>query len=404
MSLYVTHVRVHRLRAAIISLFVVTATFGGFAAHAAAPTISGTPPTFLCVNDYYWFQPAVSDPDTASSALRFSIVNKPSWATFSTSGKLYGRPTRAGTWSGIVIRVTDGSTTRSLAPFAIRASTSAGASNRAPRISGTPSPTARLNSYYKFVAIASDPDGNPLTFSIQNKPSWLTFNIRLGTLSGTARSTSLVRTYSNIVIRVSDGRKTVSLPPFSITVQGSGGGTNTPPTISGTPPTTVKTGSLYSFTPTASDANGDPLTFSITNKPSWAAFNTSTGRLSGTPTSAQVGTYSNIAIRVSDGKATKSLAAFGITVTDSVNGSLTLTWTPPTENTNGSTLTNLAGYRIYYGTSSGALNQTVQVSNAGTASYVVGNLSPGTWYFRVRAYNTAGSESANSNLASRAVQ
>lgn len=401
---YVTHARAPRVRAAVISMFAVIATCGALAAHAAAPTISGTPPTFLGVNDYYWFQPAVSDPDTAKSALRFSIANKPSWASFSTtSGKLYGRPTSAGTWSSIVIKVTDGSATRSLPQFTIRASTNAGATNRAPQISGTPPTSATLNVWYNFVATASDPDGNPLTFSIQNKPNWLTFNIRTGRLSGTPQ-TGNGGTYSNIVIRVSDGRRTASLPAFSITVKSSGGGTtNKPPTISGTPPGTVKAGSLYSFTPSADDADDDSLTFSVANKPSWASFSATTGRLWGTPTGAQVGTYSNVSIRVSDGKATTSLPAFGITVTDSVNGSVTLSWTPPTANTNGSTLTNLAGYRIYYGTSSGALNQTVQVANPGTANYVVGSLSPGTWYFRVRAYNTAGTESANSNLASRAV-
>ncbi|MGH8189676.1 MAG: putative Ig domain-containing protein, partial [Steroidobacteraceae bacterium] len=283
MPSYVTHARAPRVRAAAISLFAVIATFGALAVHAAAPTISGTPPTFLGVNDYYWFQPAASDPDTALSALRYSIVSKPGWASFSTtSGKLYGRPTRAGTWSSIVIKVTDGSATRSLAQFAITASTSAGTTNRAPQISGTPPTSATLNVYYKFVASASDPDGNPLTFSIQNKPAWLTFNIRLGQLSGTARSTSDIGTYPNIVIRVSDGRRTASLPAFSITVKASGSGTtNKPPTISGTPPGTVKAGSLYSFTPSADDADDDSLTFSVANKPSWASFSTTTGRLWG---------------------------------------------------------------------------------------------------------------------------
>jgi hypothetical protein len=404
MSLYFTHARVRRLRAAIVSLFAVIATFGALAAHAAAPTISGTPPTLVGVNDDYWFRPSVSDSDTATSSLRFSISNKPGWASFSTTtGTLQGSPTRASTWSSIVIRVTDGSSTRSLPAFSIRATTTAGDANRAPTISGTPPTSVTAGEWYSFYAVGSDPDGNPLTFSIQNKPSWLTFNTKTGRLSGKSESQH-VGTYSNIVIRVSDGNRTASLPAFAITVKASGGGgTNTPPTISGTPPSTASAGTLYSFTPSADDANDDPLTFSVTNKPAWASFSSTTGRLWGTPTAAQVGTYPNVSIRVSDGTATTSLPAFGVTVTDSVNGSVTLSWTPPTQNTNGSTLTNLAGYRIYYGTSSSALNQTIQVSNAGTASYVVGNLSPATWYFRVRAYNSAGTESANSNLASRTV-
>lgn len=82
-------------------------------------------------------------------------------------------------------------------------------------------------------------------------------------------------------------------------------------------------------------------------------------------------------------------------------GSTTLSWTPPTQNTDGSTLTNLAGYRIAYGTSATALTQTIQVANAGISSYVVNGLAPGTYYFAVRSYSSSGSESANSNVASK---
>ena len=62
------------------------------------------------------------------------------------------------------------------------------------------------------------------------------------------------------------------------------------PKISGTPPTTAKVGTWYNFVATATDADGDALKFSIVNKPSWLVFNTGSGRLSSTPTSANVGT------------------------------------------------------------------------------------------------------------------
>jgi hypothetical protein len=84
-------------------------------------------------------------------------------------------------------------------------------------------------------------------------------------------------------------------------------------------------------------------------------------------------------------------------------GSATLSWTPPTQNTNGTTLTNLAGYRIYYGTSSSAMNQRITVANAGVSRYVVESLGAGTWYFNVRAYSSTGAESAASNTASKTV-
>ena len=113
--------------------------------------------------------------------------------------------------------------------------------------------------------------------------------------------------------------------------------------------------------------------------------------------------YGNIVISVTDTKDTVSLPAFSITVTQPTNGSASLSWTPPTQNTDGSTITSLAGYRVQYGTSSGALTQTIQVANPGVASYVVTGLSSGTWYFAVRAYSSSGAESANSNVTSKTI-
>ncbi len=144
--------------------------------------------------------------------------------------------------------------------------------------------------------MASDPDGNILIFSITNPPSWATFSTSTGQLTGTPTGAN-VGTTANITITVSDGVLSAALPVFSITVSTA---PNRAPTISGTPPTTVQATTAYSFTPTASDPDGQTLTFSIANPPSWATFNTATGQLAGTPPGA--GTYSNIIITVSDGR------------------------------------------------------------------------------------------------------
>ncbi|HKQ82516.1 MAG TPA: putative Ig domain-containing protein [Steroidobacteraceae bacterium] len=179
------------------------------------------------------------------------------------------------------------------------------------------------------------------------------------------------------------------------------GTTQQPPVLSGTPATSVTVGSTYRFQPTASDPNGDMLAFSIVNRPGWATFNTTNGLLTGQPTLGNVGSYANITISVSDGTSTVSLPAFAINVAQSSSGGATLSWTPPTQNTNGTSLTDLVGYRIYYGTSSSALTQQIQVANASVSSYVVSGLGSGTYYFGVRAYNTSGTESALSNVASK---
>lgn len=75
------------------------------------------------------------------------------------------------------------------------------------------------------------------------------------------------------------------------------------------------------------------------------------------------------------------------------SGAITLNWMPPTENTDGTPLTNLAGYDIHYGTQSGDYTQSIAVNNPGLATYVVDNLTPGTYYFSVSAVNSVGTES-----------
>jgi hypothetical protein len=191
-------------------------------------------------------------------------------------------------------------------------------------------------------------------------------------------------------------------PPSGNNPPPSGG--NSAPRITGTPNTTVLQGSAYAFAPSATDTDGNTLTFSVTNAPAWATFNSSTGRLSGTPTAAQVGSYANITISVSDGSASASLPAFSIQVVALATGSATLSWTPPTQNTDGSPLSNLAGYRVYWGQTQGNYSNSVTVGNAGLSRYVVDQLTPATWYFTVTALNAAGIESAFSNVATKTIQ
>ncbi len=95
-------------------------------------------------------------------------------------------------------------------------------------------------------------------------------------------------------------------------------------------------------------------------------------------------------ISVTDGKSTASLPSFSITVANVVTGSATLSWTPPTANTDGSQLTTLAGYRIYYGTSQSQLDEVIEIPNPGIASYQIDDLSQGTWYFSVHSYTSGG--------------
>ena len=374
-------------------------------AQTTSLTISGTPATTVTAGATYKFTPAASG---GRSTRRFFLVrNRPTWASFDwRSGTLSGTPTssQVGTYSSIRISVSDGRSSASLPAFAITvaANTSTGTTtpptttttNRAPVISGTPQPSVVAGTAYAFQPSASDPDGDALTFTIQSKPTWASFSPSNGRLSGTPAATD-VGTTSGITIFASDGKTVSALPSFSIQVTAASTTiVNNPPTISGTPPTAIVVGQTYVFQPTGSDPDGDVIAYGISNKPTWATFSTTTGRLAGVPTAADVGTTSNIVIAVSDSKANATLPAFSVNVTQSANGSVTLNWTAPTTNTDGTPLIDLAGYTIQYGTSATALTQSVRVTNPGITSYVVSNLSPGTWYFALSAFNAAGTSSA----------
>jgi hypothetical protein len=343
----------------------------------------------------YSFRPVASDPD--GQALTFSIGNKPSWVSFDAStGQLSGIPTAAniGPHTNITITVSDGAASDSLPAFSITVV----ASNNPPDIGGSPPTAVEAGQAYSFTPIARDPDGHRLTFSIVNKPAWGSFSRTTGRLSGKPTADH-AGSYPNVLISVTDGMAEDSLPPFTVVVDAP----NRPPVISGSPLASVSVGRAFDFTPVASDPDGQPLTFSIANKPSWAAFSTSSGRLSGIPTVADAGSYAGVVISVSDGTERVSLPSFTLTVQQVQHGSATVSWTPPTANTDNSPLINLRGYRIHYGTGSGNLNQRLDLPTPGITSAVVEDLAPGTWYFAVSAYNTSNVESALSNVRSKVI-
>lgn len=178
---------------------------------------------------------------------------------------------------------------------------------------------------------------------------------------------------------------------------------NSPPTIQGAPAQMVLYDSPYAFQPEAEDADGDILHFSVANAPPWARFEPATGRLEGTPGSADIGTYEDIVITVSDGADDAALTAFAITVGTVAGGAVELSWVAPTENEDGSPLTDLAGYRIYWGTESGEYTNSLTIDNPGVVTYVLENLVPDTYYFAATAVNADGEESDYSEEASSTV-
>jgi hypothetical protein len=170
------------------------------------------------------------------------------------------------------------------------------------------------------------------------------------------------------------------------------------PSITGTPATSATIGGSYTFTPTAS---GNTLSFSISGKPAWADFSTATGALTG---AAEAGTFENIVISVTDGTNTALLPAFTISV-GATPGTATATvrWAAPSQNSDGSPLTDLAGYRVYHGTNGTSFSEIVQVSGSTSTTYTFNQLTAGTHTFAVSAVTSTGVEGALSTVGSKTI-
>jgi hypothetical protein len=388
-----------------------------------APTISGSPTTSLQEGDVYRFTPSANDPD--GDALSFSVSNLPNWANFnSNTGAISGTPgsNAAGNYSNIVISVSDGSAQANLAPFGITVAdvVEQGGTFQFARTSyeveegSTAVLTVTRNNSSGSASV------NYGTYGVTarhredyNGYVWTALNFQSGESSKTIRLTTLSDTTvegdETLEVHLdapSDGY-TLNAPNVSVVTIHDGEVPNTAPVISGSPNQSVVAGETYRFTPNASDADNDTLTFRVANLPSWANFNATNGTLSGVPAEGDVGLYENIVITVSDGDASASLSPLALTVETSVvtpnTGDVSLAWIAPSSRTDGSALemSEIAGYRIYMGTTANNLEPVLDLEDGSLDAHVMEDLENGTYYFAVTAYDTAGNESDLSNVEAK---
>jgi NedA-like, galactose-binding domain/Putative Ig domain len=420
------------------------------------PVISGTPSGSVVANSSYSFQPAATDAD-ATDVLTFSIIGKPVWAEFDDkTGQLSGMPGMGsvGTYSDIVISVSDGTASASLSAFTIEVQ----AAPRSNLALGIPVVVSSMEDPGYLGIYAVDGDSSSRWSSEYSDSQWiyadlgaiytidqvvLNWETAYGKgyeiqVSADARSWVTVYTEVNGDGAIDD----ISFAPvaaryvrmlgvqrgtvwgyslWEVEVYGSGGGSttggsttgsgttdpvaNTAPMISGTPDTSVVANSTYSFLPMATDADADTLTFSIKGLPVWATFNDKTGQLDGTPGTGSVGIYSNIVISVSDGTVSKSLPAFSIQVQSPPvqTGSLALQWTAPVTRADGTplSLADIDGYRIYYGDSVGNYPNRLEVPDGTAQSATITDIPVGTYYIVMTTYDVDGRESAYSSMVAK---
>jgi Putative Ig domain len=264
----------------------------------------------------------------------------------------------------------------------------AASTSRAISLSGTPANALNVGAAYYFQPRVANANLSKVEFAVKNLPAWASLARKSGVISGTANQAGV---WQNIVVEVWDGAHYAEMPPFAISVGPSASARTLK--MTGTPAVTAEIGQYYSFSPTVVASGGSNLTYAISNKPAWANFSTSTGLLSGTPTTANAGVTRNVALSVSNGSTSVALPAFSLSaVQPAATASASVKWSKPTLNADGTPLRNLAGYVIRYGRSKAALDKLLPIHYANTTEAVIDSLTSGTWYFQVAAVNAAGGQ------------
>jgi len=226
-----------------------------------------------------------------------------------------------------------------------------------------------------------------------------TFAIKLSAASGAALgiSSSTFTIYGNATA----GHVALSAPTYTVaqnagsvtvTVDRTGGSSGWAAVAYATANGTAVAGSDYTsergvLTWAAGDAAPKSFTIPISNAKPFAGKKTLAVAIA-SAIDARLGSTNTSAIVTINGDAAAT------------TGTATLSWTAPTLDTNGSPLTNLAGYNLYYGKTSTTMTNIIAVNNPASGSYIIRNLAPGTWYFAVVAYNTQAVESPISNVVS----
>ena len=157
-------------------------------------------------------------------------------------------------------------------------------------------------------------------------------------------------------------------------------------------PSPAHVGVRYELQPAVSNPENHRLTFSAENLPSWASLDASSGKITGTPQTTDIGEHEDIVIKVADAGHRAATMPFAISVIGSGEGVARLEWQRPSSKLDGSTLDDLAGYRICYGRDPEDLDHSVFISDPSQTSYEFSTLDAGVWYFAVISVNANGLE------------
>jgi choice-of-anchor A domain-containing protein/RHS repeat-associated protein len=273
------------------------------------PAITSEPVMSASADTLYSYQVLANDVD--GDTLSYQLTTKPNGMEITPTGLVKWTPSslQSGKLSAVEVRVVDARGAAAMQQFQIAVGLPP-VVNTLPKINSIPAAPAVVGLLYQYAVKAVDAEGNPLTYSlVGDKPSGLSISAT-GLLSWTPTSAQL-GTY-NIAVRVSDGYGSVT-QTYSLPVVPQPDLTNAYPEITSMPLTETKAGNAYTYQVSATDADGDPLTYELVSAPQGVAF-TAAGKLTWTPGLANLGS-AQFTVRVSDGKSS-DLQSWDLQVVD----------------------------------------------------------------------------------------
>ncbi|MEG4506100.1 putative Ig domain-containing protein [Microcoleus sp. F6_B4] len=285
----------------------------------SAPTITSTPRLYAGLNQAYFYNLQANDPN--GDPLTYTLETAPSGMTIDPQGRITWQPTPAFFGSNPVkISVSDGRGGISQQEFTLNVGSQN--QNQLPSITSVPSPVATVQKLYQYDLTATDPDGDPLFWSLDAAPVGMSIDPETGKVRWNP-SPDQIGTH-DVALRVMDASGAYVGQAFTLNVRG----VNAPPGIISSPPTLAAADKAYKYQVLARDAENDPLTFSLVSPPNGMTINPKTGLIQWTPSLSQAGVQ-NVGVLVSDSSGATASQQYALTISQTaINLPPAITSTP----------------------------------------------------------------------------
>jgi len=284
-----------------------------------APVFDSTPEPVVALGQRYDYDADALDED--GDAVQYSLLEAPAGMLVDTvTGLIVWQP-RADQvgLNHVRLQAIDAFGAASVQEFDVLVSGGLDGGNHPPSISSLPETAALIGSGYSYNVVASDIDGDTLSYALSQAPSGMSIDAATGALRWTP--TSAQAGLNQVELVVSDGHGGSGVQSFGVLVSsvpgggsgGSGGGSsgNRPPSITSNPLTQVTLGQTYRYYPSGTDPDGDALSYSLASGPAGMSVDAATGLVAWTPQA--LGSVP-VALRVSDGRGGSATQSFTISV------------------------------------------------------------------------------------------